>query len=208
MQNLINKSQLTMSSKEIAEMTDKQHKHVIRDIREMLEGIEGPNLDPKEYQEVRAPNGMTAEILLNYRLCTLLITGYSVPHRLKVIDRWQELEEQVSVPTITDPNLRAIMQLVIETDQAKQLAISAQGSAERANARLDQLETASDHFTIVGWGRYTKRPSIPLPEAAIMGKQATQYCFDKGIEMGDVPDARYGRVKTYPKWVLDFLFSE
>jgi hypothetical protein len=100
------------------------------------------------------------------------------------------------------------MQLVIETDQAKQLAISAQGSAERANARLDQLETASDHFTIVGWGRNTRRPSIPLPEAAIMGRQATQYCADNGIEMGEVPDARFGRVKTYPKWILDFLFSE
>ena len=43
-------STMTMSSLEIAELTGKEHKHVLRDIREMIGTIGSPNLDSKQYQ--------------------------------------------------------------------------------------------------------------------------------------------------------------
>lgn len=43
-------STMTMSSLEIAELTGKEHKHVLRDIREMIDTIGSPNLDSKQYQ--------------------------------------------------------------------------------------------------------------------------------------------------------------
>ena len=41
---------MTMTSLEIAELTGKEHKHVLRDIREMIDTIGSPNLDSKQYQ--------------------------------------------------------------------------------------------------------------------------------------------------------------
>ena len=43
-------STMTMTSLEIAELTGKEHKHVLRDIREMIDTIGSPNLDSKQYQ--------------------------------------------------------------------------------------------------------------------------------------------------------------
>ena len=75
-----------MSSIEIAHHTGKSHSHVLRDIKEMFKALEikNPELDPQEYQEVKAYNNMTKEILLNYRFTECLVTGYSPKLRLAV----------------------------------------------------------------------------------------------------------------------------
>lgn len=103
----------TMSSKEIAELTGKDHSHVLRDIRSMLEQLQNPNLDSKDYQVVLAPNGMTAEILLNKDLSVCLVSGYNVQLRMAIIRRWNELEQQVFMMNrpsymIEDDELRAL----------------------------------------------------------------------------------------------------
>jgi phage regulator Rha-like protein len=93
---IINKNQF-MSSKEIAKLTGKQHKTVLRDIRNMfdyLENQEGTLLYPENYQVITLKNSMTGEIKLNHDLTITLLTGYSVVARYKVIKRWQELENE------------------------------------------------------------------------------------------------------------------
>lgn len=103
------------------------------------------------------------------------------------------------------------LMLAIEQEQAR-LAKQVEVLQEQAEAnakQIQQIETASDHFTIIGWFRYAKLGgSLPLAEAAKMGKQATMFCQENEIVMGEVPDPRFGVVPTYPKWVLDSLFVE
>jgi hypothetical protein len=73
-----------------------------------------------------------------------------------------------------------------------------------SNQILTSLEILHE---ILGWHRYAKLGgSLPLADAAIMGKQATKFCKEYEIDMGEVPAPRFGRVRTYPKWVLDSLF--
>lgn len=204
--NITNIAQ-SMSSKEIASLTGKRHGDVIRDIRVMLEEIDDANLRHEEYQQVTDGRGYTAEILLNKRLTYILVTGYSIPLRANVIDRWQQLEQANNAPALTDPALVAIMRSLVEIDQAKQLAIAANDEAIRANKRLDQIETATAYFTIVGWVNCKGR-SVPNETASIMGRRAANYCRDHGIAMGSTSHPMYGAVKTYPKHVLDHLFSE
>ena len=98
-----------MSSREIAELCEKRHDHVIRDIRRMLEDL-GEEIGAPKFggtsSEAPAVQGFKEsvyldvqgkerpEILLNFELTMTLISGYNVVLRNRIIKRWQELELQ------------------------------------------------------------------------------------------------------------------
>ena len=98
-----------MSSREIAELTGKQHVHILRDIRKMLEDL-GPKKDESKFgcisDEAPTVQGFKEsvyldaygrekpEYLLNFELTMTLISGYNVVLRNRIIKRWQELELQ------------------------------------------------------------------------------------------------------------------
>lgn len=80
-----------MDSREIAERTGKEHAHVCRDIRAMLEEL---GEDESRFGSVYlGGNGENRRCyLLPKRECLILASGYSVALRAKIIDRWAELE--------------------------------------------------------------------------------------------------------------------
>ena len=82
----------TMSSLEIAGLTGKQHKNVMRDIRETLRAVDIDGLK-FELLETRGINkGKVKLYNLPRRECDLIVSGYSPKYRLAIIDRWQALE--------------------------------------------------------------------------------------------------------------------
>jgi phage antirepressor YoqD-like protein len=87
-----NTGEITMDSRDIAELTGKQHAHVIRDIEAQL----GKIGDDSRFGAVYlAGNGEQRKCYkLPYRETMILVSGYSVELRAKVIDRWMELEKQ------------------------------------------------------------------------------------------------------------------
>lgn len=110
-----NNGEKMMSSREIAELCEKRHDHVIRDIRRMLDklgiNLTAPNLGAlknsenltdanlgslnfKEQTYKDAKGEMRKEYLLNFELTMTLISGYNVVLRNRIIKRWQELELQ------------------------------------------------------------------------------------------------------------------
>ena len=84
---------LTMSSLEIAELTGKQHKHVLTGIRNMLNSL---NINSAVFtaQYKDSTGRMYPCYNLPKRETLILVSGYSVAIRARVIDRWQELEEK------------------------------------------------------------------------------------------------------------------
>jgi phage regulator Rha-like protein len=92
-----------MSSREIAELTGKQHKHVLADIRNMLKLL---GMQPAEfsarYQD--AKNESRECFNLPKHECTTLVSGYSIPLRHKITGRWLQLEEQVHPTALTLPD--------------------------------------------------------------------------------------------------------
>ena len=88
---------VTMSSREIAELTGKQHKHVLDDIRKMLEELgqtsAGFSADlPDAYGRLQPAYSLPKRETL------ILVSGYSTELRARIIDRWQELESRVAQP--------------------------------------------------------------------------------------------------------------
>ncbi|MCF3934312.1 Rha family transcriptional regulator [Acuticoccus sp. M5D2P5] len=88
------KSSVTMSSLEIAEQTGKRHDNVMRDIRSILVELHG-EADALTFEGIYldAYGREKPCYQLPERELMILLTGYSIPLRAKVIDRWKELEE-------------------------------------------------------------------------------------------------------------------
>lgn len=81
----------TMTSLEIAEVTGREHKNVMRDIRNILEqGVNQLNFELVEYPDKKG------ELRPCYNItkkgCLILASGYDALLREKIINRWEELE--------------------------------------------------------------------------------------------------------------------
>ncbi len=167
----------TMSSKEIADLTGKDHSHVLRDIRSMIEQLQNPNLDSKEYQVVLAANGMTAEILLNKDMSVCLVSGYNVQLRMAIIKRWTELEAQTqlqfNLPTTFSQALLLAAQL---EEQKEQLALQV---AQQQQVIEHQKPTVDAYEMIAG-----KKGSMCFQDAykflgGIKLKEMKQWLYEK-----------------------------
>ncbi|SEM96009.1 Phage antirepressor protein KilAC domain-containing protein [Prevotella sp. ne3005] len=92
-------AQQHMTSLEIAELTGKQHKNLMRDIRNMepaWEKVQGLKfeLSSRIYQ---LPNGGTKEVpcyVLNKTECLYIATKFNDEARAKLVLRWEELEHE------------------------------------------------------------------------------------------------------------------
>ncbi len=131
-------NQLTMSSREIAELTGKRHADVMRDIRNMTEELQSANL-----RFVCNSTSYIAENGQHYPMYELdrdttdtLLTGYSAVARMKVIKRWRELENQQ--PKL--PNAKELALMVIQAEEEKErLAQENQKQAEIIEAQAPKV---------------------------------------------------------------------
>ena len=82
-----------MTSREIAELTGRRHDNVLRDIEKMLDELGVGSLS-FEGSYLSDQNKQMPLFRLPRRECLILVSGYSVEMRAKIIDRWQELEDR------------------------------------------------------------------------------------------------------------------
>lgn len=121
---------LTMSTREIAELTGKRHDNVMADTRAVLEqlGIHSPEFSG-QYKD---STGRTLPCFnLPKRETLILVSGYSVALRAKIIDRWQELEAVVAgpaLPNFSDP-AEAAMAWAQQYREKQALALQTQALA-------------------------------------------------------------------------------
>ncbi|MET2988793.1 hypothetical protein G5B88_14715 [Herbaspirillum seropedicae] len=95
-----------MTTVEIAMLTGKRHKHVLSDTRKMLEELHGAsNLLKFEATYRNEQNKEQPAFALPYRETMILVSGYKLALRAKIVDRWQELEQQRAqpLPQLNDP---------------------------------------------------------------------------------------------------------
>ena len=92
---------LTMSTIEIAGLTGKAHKNVLADVRKMLAELNDPNIGGVEPADFSAryidAKGEARECFnLPKRECLILVSGYNIELRAKIIDRWMQLEAAIA----------------------------------------------------------------------------------------------------------------
>lgn len=84
----------TMSSREIAELCEKQHKHILRDIEKMLQDIAEPKFGPRDFEAtyIDSRGKEQREMRLPKDLTLTLVSGYRADLRYRIIKRMDELE--------------------------------------------------------------------------------------------------------------------
>ena len=179
----------TMSTREIAELTNKRHDHVMRDVKSMLEQLaEGgsPELGNDINQGVtHVPDpertSFTKEYLLNRQMALTLVSGYNIVLRHRIIQRWEELENHQK--SLSNSNAIVIEEML---------------------ARLGFVET---HFTIVGYGNIHGF-SLDRETASRLGHKATPVSNQLGYEIRKVNHPLWGYVNSHHGDVLKIVFAE
>ena len=204
--NLVTMSsqQETMSSREIAELTGKRHDNVLRDIREQLfTGLYGCNFNDSRisYPLIQGLTVVTddhtkrtAEILLDREHTLTLITGYDVKSRHTINKRWLELETKQRPMSVMEMIIASATQLIaLEQEQERQ--------ARELKELKAQVSGSYGFCTVQGYANVTGL-KLTSTQGAKFGKAASALSRKLGIQIGSVPDAKYGKVNTYHEDVL------
>lgn len=204
---------LTMSSQEIAELVGSRHDSVKRTIERLAEKqiISQPPL-------VDGPRSANGVVVQGYQVCkrdSYVIVAQLCPEfTARLVDRWQELEEQLAAPR--ELSRIELLQMALESEQDK-LRISAErdhavatkaqiGSKREATAmakasaatrevqRLkEELGRNAAHATVTAVERAT---GTKLPRNAYV--LLRKWCKTNNVPPADVVDPRYGTVKAWP----------
>ncbi|MCT8534478.1 phage regulatory protein/antirepressor Ant [Glaesserella parasuis] len=104
-----------MSSREIAELCEKRHDHVMADIRKMLDEL---NLSSPDFSgQYKTVDGrMQPCFFLPKREVMILVSGYRIDLRAKIVDRLEELENQQKLPS----NYLQALKALVESEEEKQ----------------------------------------------------------------------------------------
>lgn len=128
----------TMSSREIAELTGKEHRHVIRDVEAMFAGLE---MSCEGYAQnwTHPQNGQVyREFLLPKDLTLTLVAGYNVKLRKAIIDRWQHLEAKERFdPAVALSDPASLRTLLLENVER---VLALQGEVEEMRPQVQALE--------------------------------------------------------------------
>ena len=176
---------LTMSSLEIAELTGKQHKNVLADIRKMMDELEiNSAIFSAQYKD------STGRSLVMFNLpkreTLILVSGYNVTMRARIIDRWQELEQKESAQFKMPKTLSEALLLA---GQQAALAEERQRLLEQQKPKVEFAETVERSDGTLAIGEFAKL----LPKEWKIGRNKLfKWLRDNKYLMKDnVPYQRY-----------------
>ncbi|UTL93863.1 Rha family transcriptional regulator [Pseudomonas fluorescens] len=136
-QNANHDSVARMSSREIAEVTQKRHDNVWRTIESLhAKGLIGL----PQFEEVPNPGPgplCIKQYLIGKRDSFVVVAQLSPEFTAALVDRWQQLEAQVAKPVPADLSKLEILQMALESEKARVL-LTVQVEAQAK--KIDHLE--------------------------------------------------------------------
>lgn len=140
----------TMTSREIADLTGKQHDNVRRDILHMASEL---SLNFEEKVIPSAGGRPSKVFLLDKEATLILVSGYNLTMRAKIVRRWQELEKATQVPTI---NLNDPAQLRGLLSNYAERVIALEEKVEEAAPKVEFVEKYVDSEGLLGFREVAK----------------------------------------------------
>ena len=209
-------NQLTMSSREVASLLNKNHSDIKRSAERMVRSGVINNGQPLAECKFSTARG---NIFTEYKLCkrdSLILVAQNCPEfTAAIVDRWQELESKQDQQFQIPQTLGEALQLA--ADQAKQLELQAPKVAfvdnlvDRSNL-LTATQVASKYkLSAVKLNRFLDELGGVYSKSVKRGRVFVQPFIDKGL--GEVKQTEQG----YPQclftcagevWINEKLISE
>lgn len=208
---------LTMSSREIADLTNKDHRNVTADIRKMLGEL---GEDVLSFQRIYRDtmNREQIEFQLDRELTDTLLTGYSAVLRRKVIVRWRELERAAATTKPALPqNFAEALRILASEVEAKAAITAERDHAVATKHLIGSRREASAMATASAAVRETKKLKAQLGEGAEYAsiiavnkafglklddrkawRPLKKWAEEHGVKPLDANDPRWGKVKRWP----------
>jgi len=212
MNNLIVTQDLTMSSREIAELTGKQHSKVMRVINDLSSKGIAKSAILGAYRN--SQNGQVyEEITLNKRDSLVLVARLSPEFTAAIVDRWQELEAQQS-PKLPQSFSEALQ---LAADQAKQLELAAPKVAfvdkcvERSTLLTASQVGQKHKLSAIKLNRFLDELGGVYNKGVKRGRVFCQSFVDKGY--GELKQTELGHSQALfttlgEQWINEKLISE
>ena len=210
---IISQNTVTMSSREMAELTGKRHDSVKRTIVSLFDG--GVIDQPQIVDGLKAANQVvTTEYLVGKRDSFVVVARLCPEFTARLVDRWQELEAQQSAPR--ELTRIELLQIALDSEQKRieaesqrdhAIATKAQIGSKREASAMAKASSAVREVNRLKaeLGRNQQHATIIAVERATgerMAKNAfvelRRWCRENGAVAVDVADARYGTVKAWP----------
>ena len=189
----------TISSLEIAELTGRTHKNVMRDIKNLLkQGVSELNFELSSYKQ-QQPNGGTKEVPM-YNLtkkgCLILASGYNAVLREKIIARWEALETGKATPMYQVPQSFADA-LMLAAQQQKQIEEQAKTISENVKA----IEAKDKQIAVLEEQTEYTRTILNSPSTVLVTQIAQDYGFGAKMFNAILRNLKIQR-KVGSQWIL------
>ena len=193
-----------LSSMEVAEMVDKDHAHLMRDIRNYIDLLNQSNFGSVDFfreDTYKDAKGETRNCyMISKKGCEFIahkMTGQKgAIFTAKYIERFHEMQNALQPKSQLEILQMSINQLV---EQEKRL--------NTVESRLDLIEaktttSPNEYFTVAGFATIRKQ-KIDVVTANMLGRKAAKLSREYGYDIGKVSDPRFGTVNTYHVDILN-----
>ena len=198
-----------MSSLDIAELTKKTVGNIHVDIKNLIDSLKDDrDFNHNQYQKVTDNRGYISSYTLDKELTTILVSGYSIAMRAKIVRRWQELEsKQSQVPS----NFLEAMQLATKTlEQNELLCLENQSQADKIEVDQPKVDFYHQIFSdnpLVSFNDYakllSKETGVKIGQNNLM-----KFLRESGYLMiGRAGSKSNERNKPYQKYVIVGYFE-
>jgi len=191
-------------SRDVASYFEKEHKNVLRDIREL-------NCSPEFHKLNFEPfkiNDLTGESTSHYTMSrdgfVFLVMGFTGAKAAK----WKE--DYITAFNAMEKQLQETKPLVSQFDMMRAVI----DNLESNNQRLFSVEKAIENFGAHEDYRSIKAHAaligvrISTKESNDLGRTATALSKQENQKIGTQPDETFGRVNTYHRSVLESVFED
>lgn len=198
----------TISSLEVAEMVEKEHKNLMRDVRNYVAELNQLKIEPVDFfQESKYKDGKGEErpcYNITKKGCEFIahkLTGIKgTKFTALYINRFHDMEEQLK-PKSSAEMLLIYAQQFYEQEQRLQ---SVEHNIKQIEAKITTHD--ENYYTIAGYASL-RGIRVDVNRANMYGRKASKLSKEYGYDVTKTQDPRFGTVNMYHADILKDIFG-